>query len=110
MISFFYGFFYFYKARNTPKGSTYFKPKKSGGLEVTSKGDFYFLLAMNVPMYACLAVLAWKLSPSGLMLLSDQAVTGIYIGLSGLFLFQMWQIYEVNKDMLKQKRGPRSAI
>ena len=27
-----YGIFFYFNARNTPKGSTYFKPKKSGGL------------------------------------------------------------------------------
>ena len=36
-----------------------FKPKKSGGLEVTTKKDFFFYLAMNVPMYIALAVLTW---------------------------------------------------
>ena len=61
-----YGFVYFFRARNTPKGSTYFKPKKSGGLEVSNKKDFYFYLAMNVPMYIALAVLSWKLGPDNL--------------------------------------------
>ena len=36
------------KVRNTPRGSTYFKPKRSGGLEVTSRRDFYFYTGMNV--------------------------------------------------------------
>ena len=42
-----YGAIYYRLARNTPKGSTYFKPKKSGGLEVTSMKDLYFYLLMN---------------------------------------------------------------
>ena len=96
-----YGLFYYKVARDTPKGSTYFKPKRSGGLEVTSWGDFYFYLFMNVPMYAALAVLAWKLSPSGVALLSDGAVTGIWIGLVVLFFYQVYHIWLVNKDHLK---------
>ena len=64
-----YGLIYFLIARNTPKGSTYFKPKKHGGLEVTSKKDFFFYIGMNIPMYIALAVLTWKLSPSNLGLL-----------------------------------------
>lgn len=96
-----YGIFFFLKARNTPKGSTYFKPKKSGGLEVTSKRDFYFLIGMTVPMYACLAVLAWKLSPSGVALLTQGATYGIYIALAALFVVQTTSIYKVNKEMLK---------
>ena len=100
-LAFCYAFFYFSKARNTPKGSTYFKPKKSGGLEVTSKRDFYFLIAMNVPMYLCLGVLAWKLSPAGVALISQSTTYLIYVALAALFLFQLKQIINVNKDMFE---------
>lgn len=95
-----YGIFYFRVARNTPKGSTYFKPKKAGGLEVTSWKDFYFYLAMNIPMYAALAVLAWKLSPSGVALLSETAMYSIWAGLAALYVFQVRQIWHVNKENL----------
>ncbi|MFL0801918.1 MAG: NarK family nitrate/nitrite MFS transporter [Agarilytica sp.] len=100
VIAFVYGIFFYWRARNTPKGSTYFKPKKSGGLEVTSKADFYLYLAMNVPMYAILAVLAWKLSPAGVGLLAQEATYLMYAILVALFAFQFSQIYKVNKDML----------
>lgn len=96
-----YGVFFYLRARNTPKGSTYFKPKKSGGLEVTSKRDFYFYIAMNIPMYIILAVLAWKLSPAGVSLLSQTATNVMYGVLVALFIFQFTQIYKVNKDMLQ---------
>jgi NNP family nitrate/nitrite transporter-like MFS transporter len=96
-----YGAFFYLSARNTPKGSTYFKPKKSGGLEVTSKKDFWFYIAMNVPMYVVLAVLAWKLSPNELDLLSHATSYLLYALLAGLFLIQFSQIYRVNKEMLK---------
>ncbi len=95
-----YGFLYFFVARDTPKGETYFKPKKSGGLEVTSKGDFIFLLIMNIPMYLALAILTWKLSgPLGL--LSVSTANFIYLGLVLLYFFQAYQIYSVNKEMLQ---------
>lgn len=95
-----YGLFYYRIARDTPKGSTYFKPKKSGGLEVTSWGDFYFYLLMNIPMYAALAVLAWKLSPSGVGLLDQTSVYVIWVGLVVLYAFQVSQIWKVNKENL----------
>ncbi len=101
VMAFIYGLFFYWRARNTPKGSTYFKPKKSGGLEVSSKKDFYFYLAMNLPMYIILAVLAWKLSPSGVNLLGETAVNLIYLGLFALMIFQFSQIYKVNKEMLQ---------
>lgn len=95
-----YGAFFYWRARNTPKGSTYFKPKKSGGLEVSSKKDFWFYVAMNIPMYIILAVLAWKLSPSNIGLLSQTMTYVLYAVLVALFVFQFSQIYRVNKDML----------
>ncbi len=101
VISLLYGLFFFKFARNTPKGSTYFKPKKSGGLEVTSRKDFYFLLFMNVPMYLALGVLAWRLSPTGVALISQGATNAIYGGLVMLYIYQASQIYRVNKEMLQ---------
>jgi len=102
IIAGFYGVFYYFTARNTPKGSTYFKPKKSGGLEVTSKGDFYLYLLMNIPMYAALAVLSWKLSPSGVALLSETAMYVIWAVLLVLFIYQTMQIWRVNKEHLTE--------
>jgi MFS transporter, NNP family, nitrate/nitrite transporter len=95
-----YGVVFYWFARNTPNGSTYFKPKKSRGLEVTNKKDFYFYLAMNIPMYMILAVLAWKLSPHGLGLLGHTTTYILYAILVVLCVYQFSQIYSVNKAML----------
>ncbi|WP_028887081.1 NarK family nitrate/nitrite MFS transporter [Teredinibacter turnerae] len=100
VIAIVYGVFFYLRARNTPKGSTYFKPKKSGGLEVTSRKDFYFYLAMNIPMYLILAVLAWKLSPAGVGLLSQTTTYLLYGVLVVLGAIQFSQILKVNKEML----------
>lgn len=95
-----YGIFFYMVARNTPKGSTYFKPKKSGGLEVTSWKDFYFYLFMNIPMYIALAVLAWKLSPAGVKLLTTDTMYIMWVGLVVLFAVQVHSIWRVNKENL----------
>jgi len=102
VIAAIYGVIYYINVRDTPKGSTYFKPKKSGGLEVTNWGDFWFLLLMNIPMYIALAVLTWKLSPANLGLLDGTACGVIYAGLFVLYLFQSSQIWKVNYEHLKE--------
>lgn len=102
VVAMFYALFFYWRARNTPKGSTYFKPKKSGGLEVTSRRDFVLYIAMNIPMYVILAVLTWKLSPAGVELLSSTTTRLMYALLVGLFIFQFIQIYKVNRTMLKE--------
>ncbi len=101
-----YGVFYYVVSRDTPEGATYFKPKKTGGIEVSNKRDFILLLVMTVPMYAALAVLAWKLSPAGVHLLSQKTVYLMYGLLALLFVFQVSQIYKVNKEMLKNGGVP----
>lgn len=94
-----YSIIYYNSVSDTPKGSTYFKPKKSGAMEVTSKGDFFLYIIMSIPLYAALGLLTWKLSPSGVSLLSQGVSFAVYIGLVLLFLYQVYHIYQVNKEV-----------
>jgi len=98
-LSLVFSFIWYLNVSDTPKGSTYFKPKKSGGMEVTSTGDFYFLLLMKIPMYAALAVLTWKLSPAGVKLISEAAANGIYIALIAIFIYDCYGAWRVNKEI-----------
>lgn len=100
VIIFIYSFIYFSTVTDTPEGSTYFKPNKTGGLEVTSKGDFFFYLFMNIPLYAALAVLNWKLTTLGL--LGSGVALIIYITLALLYAYQVWKIYQVNASIFKE--------
>ena len=92
-----YSVIYFFSVSDTPKGSTYFKPKKNGGMEVTSKGDFFLYLFMNIPLYAALAVLTWKLGPANLKMLSADVSNMIFAVLVGLYIFQSLRIYQINR-------------
>lgn len=99
LIALLYSGFFYLNARNTPKGSTYFKPKKTGAMEVTSVGDFFLYLVMNVPMYAALAVLAWKLGPDNLKILSATVTNTAYAGLALLYVYQTSQVWRINKEV-----------
>ncbi|GAM74876.1 nitrate/nitrite transporter [Vibrio ishigakensis] len=48
LISLLFSFVFYKNVSDTPKGSTYFRPKHLSAMEVTSKGDFYFLLLMKI--------------------------------------------------------------
>ncbi len=99
VIIFVYAFIYFFTVTDTPEGSTYFKPNKTGGLEVTSKSDFFFYLIMNIPLYAAMGILTWKLSLLGL--LGNNLVHIIYAALIFIYILQSYQIYNVNAGILK---------
>ena len=96
VLAFVYAFIYYFSTHDTPKGSTYFKPKKSGALEISSKADFVLYLIMNIPMYAALAVLAWKLSPANLGMLDAGITNTIYAVLAGIYSYQSFRMYQVN--------------
>jgi len=97
VIALIYAGIYYMSVTDTPAGSTYFKPNKSGGLEVTSKRDFYFCLLVNIPMFAALAVLTWKVTELGLI--TEFAANAVYVVLVAIYLFQASQIYKVNKEI-----------
>ena len=97
VIALIYAGVYYVSVTDTPAGSTYFKPNKSGGLEISSKGDLFFYLLMNIPMYLAMAVLTWKVA--GLGLISESAANIIYAVLVLIYAYQCKKIYHVNKDI-----------
>ena len=103
VLSLLFSFVWYKNVTDTPKGSTYFKPKNNGGMEVTSKGDFVLLLIMKVPMYAALALLTWKLSPNGVSMMSEFAAYCCYVGLAVLYIYDSFKAYSVNKNIFKEE-------
>jgi len=101
ILAFVYSFIYYFSTHDTPKGSTYFKPKKSGALEISSKKDFILYLIMNLPMYAALGVLAWKLGPANIGMLDAGVTNIIYAVLTGIYAFQAFRMYQVNAHVFK---------
>jgi NNP family nitrate/nitrite transporter-like MFS transporter len=99
IIALIYSVIFYRGVRDTPEGSTYFKPAKAGGLEVSNKRDFIVYALMNVPLYAALILLAWRLSPSGLDLLSANSTFICYAIVAGLAIYQWIKIWSVNKHL-----------
>ncbi len=97
-----YGIFYYTRVSNTPKGSTYFKPKKSGAMEITSSGDLVLYALMNIPLFLALGLLTWKLSPANMGLIGEITTTLVYMVLAGIYLLQIWKIWHINGHVLKE--------
>lgn len=115
LIAFVYAFIYYFSVTDTPAGSTYFKPNKSGGLEVTSKKDFVLYLLVNIPMYGALALLAWKVNTLGLISATTMYVIDAVLVV--IFLLQCRKIYSLNQqiftkpvDKLQQYKFKQVAI
>jgi MFS transporter, NNP family, nitrate/nitrite transporter len=97
-----YGVLYWFTVQDTPPGKVYQRPPSSAGMEVTTPKDFWFLLAMNVPLVAILGVIAWRLTKVGLI---NNATLGlICVLLVGLYLFQAFNIWKANKDLMTGRK------
>ncbi|MCF6256009.1 MAG: MFS transporter [Gammaproteobacteria bacterium] len=96
-----YGLLYYTRVSNTPKGSTYFKPKKSGAMEITSSGDLVLYILMNIPLFLALGILTWKLSPGNMGLIGESSTWIIYATLVGIYAVQVWKIWHINNYVLK---------
>ncbi|NOH98844.1 NarK family nitrate/nitrite MFS transporter [Vibrio sp. 99-70-13A1] len=103
VMSLVFSFIFYKNVTDTPKGATYFKPSQVTAMEVTSKGDFFFLLIMKIPMYAALALLAWKLSPSGINMITEVMVNAVYASLIALYAYEASQVWKVNKKVFKEE-------
>ncbi|MGR9086250.1 MAG: NarK family nitrate/nitrite MFS transporter [Gammaproteobacteria bacterium] len=101
-ISLVYSVVYFFCVSDTPKGSTYFKPKKAGAMEVTSYGDLVFYILMSLPLYAALTLLTWKLSPEGVNLLPKIPAIGAYAVIWSLYFYNVYKIIHINLGHLRQ--------
>lgn len=102
LIALLYGLVFLWRARNTPKGSSYFKPKRSAALEVSTKRDLYFYLAMSIPLYAALLVIVWRLGPSNLALFGTTPQYVLIALILALGIVQIGQAWRVNREHLKE--------
>ena len=101
-ISFLYGIVFYWKVRNTPKGSEYFKPKRTGALEVSSKRDLVLYVLMSLPLYAALLMIVWRLGPTNLNLFNESAQFVMIAMIVIMGAIQMRQIIHVNSEHLAQ--------
>jgi MFS transporter, NNP family, nitrate/nitrite transporter len=102
VIAIIYGVIYYVSVTDTPKGATYFKPKKAGAMEVTSRADFVVYCLMQAPLMLALGLLAWKLGPSNLKLVSKPMELTIYAGLGLLYVLQLLDTYRINADLFRK--------
>lgn len=97
-----YGFIYLFNAQDTPSGKVYQRPNRHGGIEVTSQKSFWLLMLMNIPLVGILALLAWRIAKIGLLNQSQLLI--VYLLLLGLYLFQAYKCWDVNRDLMIGKK------
>jgi len=91
-------------AVDAPPGQEFRRPRKRGALEVTSRGALAGLIALQVPMVACLGITTWRLVR--VHFLPFWASLIIYALLAALLAQQVLKILRVNRTVLEGQLVP----
>ncbi|MBW4559943.1 MAG: NarK family nitrate/nitrite MFS transporter [Mojavia pulchra JT2-VF2] len=104
IIAAIYGVIYYNTAQDTPAGKVYNKPKKNGALEVTSVKSFWAMILSNFGLIFALGLLAWRLEQKNIHFLNQTQMYLAWVLLAGLFAYQTYKAYQVNKELLIGKK------
>ncbi|GAX39102.1 nitrite transporter NrtP [Tolypothrix sp. NIES-4075] len=104
IIAAIYGVIYFNTVQDTPPGKTYKRPKKNGSLEVTSVKSFWAMIVSNFGLIFALGLLAWRLEQKNIHFLNLSQMYLVWLLLAGLFAYQSYQAYKVNRELLIGKK------
>ncbi|BAU10416.1 nitrite transporter family protein [Leptolyngbya sp. NIES-3755] len=98
VVSLVFGILFYINVRDTPPGKEYQRPARNGGMEVTSRKSFWALVLTNVPMFAAMGLIAWRLQL--VKFLSPSAMYSVWFGLVLLFAVQTYQAFKVNREVV----------
>ncbi|MGL5871379.1 MAG: NarK family nitrate/nitrite MFS transporter [Xenococcaceae cyanobacterium] len=100
VVSAAYSFIYYSNVKDTPPGKSYRRPKKNGGLEVTSVRSFWAMCLSNFGLIFALGLLTWRLASPKLKFLTPTQMYIVWAGLAALYAFQTYKAQQVNKEVL----------
>jgi len=100
IITAIYGVIYFNTVQDSPDGKIYKKPQKNGALEVTSIKSFWAMIISNFGLIFVLGLLAWQLAQKNIHFLNLGQMYITWGILVGLFLYQTYQAYRVNRELV----------
>lgn len=101
VIAAIFGFIYFNNVQDTPPGKAYRRPKRSGGMEVTTSKSFWAMCLSNFGLIFALGLLAWRLAQPKLHFLNTTQMFVAWGLLAALFAFQTYKAWQVNSDVLR---------
>ena len=108
VVSFVYGFIFYFSVKDTPEGKTFAGTKKTQPLIATSESDLVQLILWSFPLVGALGLLAWRLSTvavgneSSEKFLSENVLYGIWIILFIVFIVHITKTLKINIPLLKK--------
>ena len=95
-----YGIIYFRYTQDTPPGEVYQRPKRHGGLEVTSSRSFWAMTLLDLGMLISLGLLTYPLAQNNIHFLNSVQVKLIWVFLGLLYILQFYKAWQVNREIV----------
>jgi MFS transporter, NNP family, nitrate/nitrite transporter len=95
-----YAVIYWCNVRDTPPGKEFHRPLRHGAMEVTSIGSFWGMALMDFGLLFSLGLLSLPLHSNSIKFLNDSQVILIWVGVAGLYLFQFYKSWQVNRELI----------
>ena len=108
VVSFVYGFIFYFSVGDTPEGKPFIGTKKTQPLIATSKADLIQLIIWSFPLVGALGLLAWRLSTVAVgngnseKFISDNVLYGIWVVLFVVFIVHIGKTLKINLPLLKK--------
>lgn len=96
-----YGLVYLRSVTDTPAGRAFARPPRQGALEVTSRPATFGLVALNLPLVAILALVAWRVALIGVI--GTEVLWSIVAVLAVVAALQSRTVLRVNRDALAER-------
>lgn len=97
-----YGVIYYCNVTDTPPGSTYHRPPKTSGLEVTSIRDVWGSIGMAVPIATSLLLVVWNLHKVKVLDAGGYQLCLLLVPI--WFAYRVWGICRANWELLQGRR------
>jgi NNP family nitrate/nitrite transporter-like MFS transporter len=95
-----YASIYLCYTQDTPPGEVYQRPKRYGGLEVTSQLSFWAMTLLDLGLLIALGLLTYPLAQNNIRFLNLIQVGAIWGALLLLYVFQFYKAWQVNREVI----------
>ncbi|MBD2065965.1 NarK family nitrate/nitrite MFS transporter [Leptolyngbya sp. FACHB-671] len=100
LVTAFYGSIYWRYTQDTPPGKLYQRPKRHGGLEVTSQRSFWAMSLLDLGLLLSLGLLTYPLSQNNIHFLTSGQVQLVWLLLGLLYAVQFYKAWQVNREIV----------
>lgn len=100
LVTALYSIIYFRYTQDTPPGEVYQRPRRHGGLEVTSRRSFWAIALLDLGLLVSLGLLTYPLAQANIHFLNLFQVGLIWVILGLLSILQFYKTWQVNREVV----------